>query len=62
MMHGRKNEPNLKYPDIGAMLAHELGQADSEVPDYVAIYSQTEGRSNGGLGPGSSALDTLPSS
>lgn len=52
MMHGRKNEPNLKYPDLGAMLAHELRQADSQVPDYVAIYSQTEGRSNGGLGAG----------
>jgi hypothetical protein len=52
MMHGRKNEPNLKYPDLGAMLAHELGQADSQVPDYVAIYSQTEGRGNGSLGPG----------
>jgi hypothetical protein len=52
MMHGRRNEPNLKYPDLGAMLAHELGQADSQVPDYVAFYSQTEGRSNGGLGPG----------
>lgn len=52
MMHGRKNEANVTYPDLGAMLAHELGQADSQVPDYVAIYSQTEGRNNGGLGPG----------
>ena len=52
MMHGRRHEPSLKYPDLGAMLVHELGQADSQVPDYVAFYSQTEGRSNGGLGPG----------
>ena len=37
MMRGRKDEPNVKYPDLGAMLARELAQADSQVPDYVAI-------------------------
>lgn len=52
MMHGRRNESNLKYPDLGAMLAQQLGKPGSQVPDYVAIYSQTEGRNNGGLGPG----------
>ncbi len=52
MMHGRKNEPTLKYPDLGAMLAYELGKSDSQVPDYVSVYSQTEGQRNGGLGPG----------
>ena len=52
MMRGRKNEPNLQYPDLGAMLAHELGQADSQVPDYVSVFSQTEGRNFAKLGPG----------
>jgi len=44
MMRGRMDEANLKYPDLGAVLARELGQADSQVPDYVSFYSQTEGR------------------
>jgi len=44
MMRGRKDEPALKYPDIGAILAKELARADSKVPDYVSFYSQTEGR------------------
>ncbi len=52
MMRGRKNEPNLQYPDLGAMLGRELGQADSQVPEYVSIYSQTEGRNSAKLGPG----------
>jgi hypothetical protein len=41
---GRRDEANLKYPDLGAMIARELGRADSQVPDYVSFYSQTEGR------------------
>lgn len=44
MMRGRKDEANLKYPDLGAVLAKELGRADSQVPDYVSFYSSTEGR------------------
>jgi len=47
LMHlGRRDEANLKYPDLGAMLARELGQADSQVPDYVSFYTATEGRGN----------------
>lgn len=47
LMHlGRRDEPNIKYPDIGAMLARELGRADSQVPDYVSFYTATEGRGN----------------
>lgn len=47
LMHlGRRDEPNVKYPDLGAILAHELGQADSQVPDYVGFYTATEGRGN----------------
>jgi hypothetical protein len=45
MMRGRMGDPSLDYPDLGAMLAHELGQAHSAVPDYVSFYSATEGRS-----------------
>src|SRR3954468_18687107 len=44
MMRGRRDEPSLKYPDLGAVLARELGQAHSRVPDYVSIYTATEGR------------------
>jgi hypothetical protein len=53
MMRGRRDEPSLKYPDLGAVLARELGQAQSRVPDYVSIYSATEGR---GAAPGTSGF------
>src|SRR5579871_5428698 len=53
MMRGRKDEPNLKYPDLGAVLARELGRADSQVPDYVSFYFATEGR---GAAPGSAGF------
>lgn len=46
MVRGRKNEAALKYPDMGAILAKELGRADSKVPGYVSFYSQSEGRGN----------------
>jgi hypothetical protein len=44
MMRGRKNEANVKFPDLGAVIAKEMGRADSAVPDYVTFYTQTEGR------------------
>lgn len=48
MMHlGRRDEPNLKYPDMGAVVARELGRLDSQVPDYVSFYTATEGRGSG---------------
>lgn len=53
MMRGRRDEANLKYPDLGAVLARELGQADSKVPDYVAFYFATEGQR---MAPGSSGF------
>jgi hypothetical protein len=53
MMLGRRDEPNLRYPDLGAVLAKELGRADSQVPDYVWFYSQTEGR---GMAPGAAGF------
>jgi hypothetical protein len=44
MMRGRMEDPSLGYPDLGAVLARELGQMHSAVPDYVSFYSATEGR------------------
>tara|TARA_B100000809_G_scaffold250909_1_gene283860 strand:- start:1055 stop:2359 length:1305 start_codon:yes stop_codon:yes gene_type:complete len=53
LMHlGRRDEPNLSYPDMGSVLARELGQADSTVPDYVTFYTATEGRGNAVGRPG----------
>ena len=46
MQMGRMDEANLRYPDLGAVLAKELGKVDSQVPDYVSFYTQTEGRGN----------------
>jgi hypothetical protein len=53
MMRGRMDDPSLRYPDLGAMLARELGQAHSAVPDYVSFYSATEGRD---FAPGASGF------
>jgi hypothetical protein len=53
MMRGRANEANLAYPDLGAVLARELGQADSQVPDYVSFYFATEGRN---MAPGTAGF------
>jgi Protein of unknown function (DUF1501) len=53
MTRGRRDEAGLKYPDLGAVLARELGQAHSKVPDYVSFYSATEGR---GSAPGSASF------
>jgi Protein of unknown function (DUF1501) len=52
MMRGRKDEANLKYPDLGAVLAREMGRADSQVPDYVSFYFETEGRNMAPGAPG----------
>ena len=47
LMHlGRRDEPNVKYPDLGAVCARELTKADAQVPEYVAFYTATEGRAN----------------
>jgi hypothetical protein len=53
MMRGRRDEANLQYPDLGAVLARELGRADSQVPDYVSFYFATEGRR---MAPGSAGF------
>ena len=47
LMHlGRRDESNLRLPDLGAMLARELGDPASQAPDYVTYYTATEGRGN----------------
>ena len=53
MMRGRMNDPSLQYPDLGAVLARELGRQQSPVPDYVSFYTPTEGRD---LGPGAAGF------
>ncbi len=50
MESGRLPEGGLEYPDLGSILAHELGRVDSQVPDYVSLYTSTEGRHKGGPG------------
>lgn len=50
METGRSKEPGVVFPDLGAITARELGRADSQVPDYVSMYSSTEGRRKGTSG------------
>ncbi len=50
METGHVPEPGFVYPDLGAILAKELGRANSPVPDYVSMYTSTEGRHKGGPG------------
>lgn len=50
METGRLSDPGLKYPDLGAVVARELGRMDSKVPDYVSLYTSTEGRRKGTSG------------
>lgn len=52
MMRGRVGEPAVNYPDMGAVLARELGLPGSEVPDYVSYYFATEGRNMAPGNPG----------
>lgn len=50
METGHTPEAGIQFPDLGAVLARELGRADSSVPDYVSLYTSTEGRHKGGPG------------
>ncbi len=52
MQLGRKPAGEVPYPDLGAIVAKELGQRDSAVPEYVSIYQATEGRNSGRPTPG----------
>jgi len=47
---GRRNDPSVRFPDIGAIVARELGRLESTVPDYVSLYTSTEGRRKGTSG------------
>ena len=50
MERGRRDDPGLRYPDLGAVVAKELGRLESTVPDYVSLYTSTEGRRKGTSG------------
>ncbi len=47
---GRRDEPGVQFPHLGAIVAQELAQPDSRVPDYVEMYTSTEGRRKGSAG------------
>ena len=53
MMKGRMDDPSLRHPDMGAVIAKELGRGQSPVPDYVSFYAPTEGRD---FAPGASGF------
>src|SRR5262245_55209865 len=44
VQRGRRPEGGVAYPDFGSVVAKELGQADSKVPEYVSFYLATEGQ------------------
>ncbi|HEV3084513.1 MAG TPA: DUF1501 domain-containing protein [Gemmataceae bacterium] len=44
MQHGRRPEVGIAFPDVGTVLAKELGERDSAVPEYVSLYLATEGQ------------------
>lgn len=50
MTIGRRAEPGVEYPDLGAIVAAELARADSQVPDFVSMYTATEGRTKTSAG------------
>jgi hypothetical protein len=52
MQRGRKPAGEVAYPDFGAVIAKELGQRDSTVPEYVSFYLATEGQRWGRPNPG----------
>ncbi|HKI31245.1 MAG TPA: DUF1501 domain-containing protein [Gemmataceae bacterium] len=47
MQLGRRPAGEVAYPDLGAIVARELGERDSAVPEYVSIYQATEGQTSG---------------
>src|SRR5438094_4443215 len=53
MMRGRMSEAGIDYPDLGAVMAREMGLEGSQVPDYVSFYTATEGRN---MAPGHSGF------
>jgi hypothetical protein len=47
MQRGRRSEAGVIYPDLGVVVARELAQRDSAVPEYVSMYQATEGQRSG---------------
>jgi uncharacterized protein (DUF1501 family) len=41
---GWPKEPALEHPEIGVVLAKELALKDSKLPDYVSLFTTSEGR------------------
>lgn len=41
---GRPKEPALDYPEIGVVMAKELAARESTLPDYVSLFTTSEGR------------------
>ena len=41
---GRPKEAALEYPEIGVVLSKEMVIRDSTLPDYVSLFTTTEGR------------------
>ncbi|GIW80043.1 MAG: hypothetical protein KatS3mg105_1850 [Gemmatales bacterium] len=52
MLTGRPREAEIVYPNFGAVIAKELAERDSSVPEYVSMYLATEGRRNASPLPG----------
>jgi Protein of unknown function (DUF1501) len=52
MQRGRRPEASVVYPDLGVVVAKELGQRDSAAPEYVSLYLATEGQRSGRPEPG----------
>src|SRR5262245_27649681 len=44
MSSGRPKEPALEYPEVGVVLSKELATRDSTLPDYVSVFTTSEGR------------------
>lgn len=43
METGRGKDPGIEYPHIGSVISRELGQVDSDAPNFVSLYLATEG-------------------
>ena len=41
---GRPKEAALDYPEIGVVLSKELAVRHSELPDYISLFTTSEGR------------------
>jgi hypothetical protein len=52
MKSGRRPEPSLVHPSLGALASHELGGAESAIPSYVSILDRNDGSRGGYLGHG----------